>query len=75
MVWYPRRPAFGVSVQSIEHDRGARRYPHKIRCGLPKSLTDTGRSLCESGVKARTKRRDGSFRSAMKLTIQAGRKR
>jgi ferredoxin len=75
MLWYPRRPAFGICVQSIEHDRGARRYPHQIRCGLAKSLPDTGRSLRESGIEARTKRRDGGFGSAMKLTIQTGRER
>ena len=73
MLWYPSRPAFGICVQSIERDRGARRYPHQIRCGLAKSLPDTGRSLCESGIEARTKRRDGGFGSAMKRTIQTGR--
>jgi hypothetical protein len=75
MLWYPRRPAFSICVQSIEHDRGARRDPHQIRCGLAKSLPDTGRSLCESGVEAGTKRRDGGFGSTMKLTIQTGRER
>jgi hypothetical protein len=75
VLWYPRRPAFGICVQPIEHDRGTRRYPHQIRCGLAKPLPDTGRSLCESGVEARTKRRDCGFGSTMKFTIQTGRER
>jgi hypothetical protein len=69
MVRHPHWPAFGICIQSIEHDRGARRHPHQIRCGLAKSLPDTGRSLGESSVEARAKRRDGGFGSAMKLTI------
>jgi hypothetical protein len=73
MFRHARGLAFGICVQSIEHDRGARRHPHQIRCGLAKPLSDTRRPLRECGVEARTKRRDGGFGSAVKLTIQTGR--
>src|SRR5204863_8461326 len=72
MVRHARGLAFDICVQSIEHDRRARRHPHQIRCSLAKSLSDAGRSLCKSGVEARTKRRDGGFGAVMKLIIQTG---
>jgi hypothetical protein len=73
MVRYARQLAFGAGVQSIEHDGGARRDPHQIRCSLAKPLADIRRPLREGGVEARAKCRDGGFCVAMKLTIQTGR--
>jgi len=72
MVRYARRPAFGDGVQSIEHDGGARRDPHQIRCSLAKPLADIRRPLREGGVEARAKCRDGGLGAAMKLMIQTG---
>jgi hypothetical protein len=72
MVRYARGLAFGSCVQSIEHDRGARRDPHQIRCSLAKPLVDIRRPLRNGGVKARAKCRDGGFGAAMKLIIQTG---
>jgi hypothetical protein len=72
MIGCTRGLAFGVCVQSIEHDRGARRHPHQIRCSLAKPLVDIRRPLREGGVEARAKCRDGGFGAAMKLTIQTG---
>jgi hypothetical protein len=50
MVRYARRLAFGDGVQSIEHDCGARRDPHQIRCSLAKPSADIRRPLREGGV-------------------------
>jgi hypothetical protein len=72
MVRRARGLAFGGCVQSIEHDRGARRHPHQIRRCLAKPLADMGRPLREGSVEARAKCRDGGFGVAMKLTIQTG---
>src|SRR5260370_26438214 len=72
MVRYPRGLAFGICVQPVEHDRGARRHPHQIRCSLAKPLADSRRPLREGGVEARAKCRDGGFGAAMKLIIQTG---
>jgi hypothetical protein len=64
--------AFGACVQSIEHDRGARRHPHQIRCSLAKPLEDILRALREGSVEARAKCCDGGLGAAMKLIIQTG---
>ena len=72
MVWRARGLAFGDGVQSIEHDGGARRDPHQIRCSLAKPLADIRRPLREGGVEARAKCRDGGLGAAMKLMIQTG---
>jgi hypothetical protein len=72
MVRYARGLAFGICVQSIEHDRGARRHPHQIRCCLAQPFPDNRRSLRQCSVKARAKCRDGGFGAAVKLTIQTG---
>src|SRR5271166_5648079 len=66
--------AFGACVQSIEHDRRARRHPHQIRRGLAKPLADNRRPLCERGIEARAKRRNGGFRPPMKVAVETGRK-
>ena len=62
--------AVGICVQPIEHNRGARRHPHQIRCSLAKPLANTRRPLREGGLEARAKCRDGGFGSDMKLMIQ-----
>jgi hypothetical protein len=72
MVRYARRLAFGDGVQSIEHDGGARRNPHQIRCSLAKPVADIRRPLREGSVEARAKCRDGGLDAAMKLLIQTG---
>ncbi len=72
MVRDARGLAFGIRVQSIEHDRGASRHPHQIRCSLAKPLADIRRPLREGGVEAGAKCRDGGFGAAIELTIQTG---
>jgi hypothetical protein len=71
MVRHARGLAFGICVQSIEHDRGTRRHPHQIRCSLAQPLPDNRRSLHEGRVEARAKCRDGGFGPAMKLAIKS----
>ena len=51
MVWRARGLAFGDGVQSIEHDGGARRDPHQIRCCLAKPVVDIRRPLREGASK------------------------
>ena len=75
MIQYPHRLPFGVCVQSIEHDRRARRHPHQIRCGLAKPLADTRRPFRKRGVEARAKGRNRSLRAPVKFMVQAGSKR
>src|SRR5215469_7776727 len=71
MIRHARRLALGSGVQSIEHDRRARRDSHQIRSRLPKPLPDTRRTLRERRVKTGAKRRNRCLGSAVKIAIES----
>jgi hypothetical protein len=64
------RRALSARIQSVEDNRCPRRHPHQLGCGLAQLLADDRRTLAERRIKARTKRRYGSFYTAVKLVIQ-----